>query len=75
MTGGRWPLGRQFDEFTVVPELKGIPCTQVACGKLHTAALSWKGEVWTWGDNSNGATGHPSELYADFPRCMVCSGV
>ena len=31
---------------------------QIVCGGRHTAALTKKGEVFTWGDNDYGQLGH-----------------
>ena len=33
-------------------ELKGKQVIQVACGAHHTAALTARGRLWLWGDNS-----------------------
>ena len=33
-------------------ELKGKKVIQVACGAHHTAALTARGRLWLWGDNS-----------------------
>jgi small GTP-binding protein len=32
-------------------------CVSLACGALHAAVVTSHGEVFTWGDNSRGATG------------------
>ncbi|BFG26475.1 hypothetical protein CerSpe_127490 [Prunus speciosa] len=40
------------------PEL--VKITQVSCGEYHTAAISEKGEVYTWGLGNMGQLGHCS---------------
>ncbi|KAI8541759.1 hypothetical protein RHMOL_Rhmol08G0087300 [Rhododendron molle] len=54
------------------PEL--VKITQVSCGEYHTAAISDKGEVYTWGLGSMGQLGHCSLQYGDkelLPRRVV----
>jgi alpha-tubulin suppressor-like RCC1 family protein len=41
-----------------VLSLQQRPVKQVACGYAHTAALTYDGEVWTWGSNKGGCCGH-----------------
>ena len=43
-----------------VTELANEVIVDVACGGNHTAALTSKGSVYTWGNNSCGRTGHVS---------------
>lgn len=40
-----------------VEDLKKCPCVSVAAGEKHSVALSRKGEVYVWGDNSAGQLG------------------
>ncbi|KAJ7974277.1 Regulator of chromosome condensation (RCC1) family protein [Quillaja saponaria] len=54
------------------PEL--VKITQVSCGEYHTAAISEKGEVFTWGLGNMGQLGHCSLQYGDkelLPRRVV----
>ncbi|KAE8695238.1 Regulator of chromosome condensation (RCC1) family protein isoform 3 [Hibiscus syriacus] len=54
------------------PEL--VKITQVSCGEYHNAAVSQKGEVYTWGLGSMGQLGHSSLQSADkelLPRRVV----
>ncbi|XP_060192536.1 ultraviolet-B receptor UVR8 isoform X1 [Lycium barbarum] len=54
------------------PEL--VKITQVSCGEYHTAAISEKGEVYTWGLGSMGQLGHCSLQSGDkelLPRRVV----
>ena len=34
---------------------------QIECGRAHMVALSYKGEVYTWGQNYSGQLGHGDE--------------
>lgn len=45
----------------VVSLLAKTPIVRVACGGLHTAALTADGEVYTWGCNDDGALGRGGE--------------
>ena len=40
-----------------VEDLKKVPCVAVAAGERHSVALSSRGEVWVWGDNTSGQLG------------------
>ena len=40
-----------------VENLKQHPCVAVAAGEKHSVALSRKGEVYVWGDNTSGQLG------------------
>ncbi|AES77740.1 putative regulator of chromosome condensation 1/beta-lactamase-inhibitor protein II [Medicago truncatula] len=54
------------------PEL--VKITRVSCGEYHTAAISDKGEVYTWGLGNMGQLGHTSLQYGDkelIPRRVV----
>ncbi|WRX19967.1 Regulator of chromosome condensation [Theobroma cacao] len=54
------------------PEL--VKITQVSCGEYHTAAISEKGEVYTWGLGNMGQLGHSSLQSGDkelLPRRVV----
>ncbi|XP_054807132.1 uncharacterized protein LOC129309533 isoform X3 [Prosopis cineraria] len=54
------------------PEL--VKITKVSCGEYHTAAMSDKGEVYTWGLGNMGQLGHSSLQYGDkelLPRRVV----
>ena len=39
----------------------------VACGKNHSVALSYEGEVFTWGDNREGQLGYDDIEYTSVP--------
>lgn len=42
-----------------VEDLRSIPCIAVAAGEKHSVALSRRGEVYVWGDNTAGQLGIP----------------
>ncbi|KAE9605024.1 putative regulator of chromosome condensation 1/beta-lactamase-inhibitor protein II [Lupinus albus] len=51
-----------------------VKITKVSCGENHTAAVSDKGEVYTWGLGNMGQLGHSSLQYGDkelLPRRVV----
>jgi alpha-tubulin suppressor-like RCC1 family protein len=37
------------------------PVVEISCGGLHTVARTRGGEIWTWGYNTSGQTGHDKE--------------
>ncbi|KAL5167466.1 Ultraviolet-B receptor UVR8 [Glycine soja] len=54
------------------PEL--VKIAKVSCGEYHTAVISDKGEVYTWGLGNMGQLGHSSLQYGDkelLPRRVV----
>jgi hypothetical protein len=55
----------------IVDTLRDYAVTQVACGGLHTAALSANGEVLTWGLGKDGRLGHGNELDQLAPRLVA----
>eukprot|EP01095_Lingulamoeba_sp_RSL-Kostka_P008375 TRINITY_DN2781_c1_g1_i1.p1 TRINITY_DN2781_c1_g1~~TRINITY_DN2781_c1_g1_i1.p1 ORF type:complete len:604 (+),score=224.26 TRINITY_DN2781_c1_g1_i1:84-1895(+) len=58
-------LGHGDRESKIIPtqieELQGIGICQIACATWHTAAISVSGDVYTWGNGSNGKLGHGDE--------------
>lgn len=40
-----------------LPAVEGVKFVQVACGGMHTVALSSEGDVYTWGVNDEGGLG------------------
>ena len=42
----------------VEDSLVGASVSEVACGSYHVAALTFRGEVYTWGKGANGRLGH-----------------
>eukprot|EP00959_Pyramimonas_sp_CCMP1952_P305510 6392935-Pyramimonas_sp.AAC.3 len=47
---GKEPIGE-------VDALEGEPIEGVACGRVHTMAVSKSGEVWAWGAGTAGRLG------------------
>ena len=41
-----------------VEGLAGLVVSQIACGSRHTAVITSKGALYTWGDKENGVAGH-----------------
>ncbi|GMF13550.1 unnamed protein product [Phytophthora lilii] len=71
--GGATALSRYVLSWERVPELDGIGIRQVTCGGSHTAAVSSYGELYTWGRNYHGCTGHdPSRTFVDKPELLKC---
>ena len=59
VAGPPWALGRPINKFELVETLKKEPVKQISAGYSHTAVVTQQGEVWTWGNNHSGCTGHP----------------
>ena len=57
---GRLGQGQDRHRFTptIIPSLKGIIITQVACGDFHTGAITDTGKLYTWGKGDDGRLGH-----------------
>ncbi|KAF4030365.1 Regulator of chromosome condensation (RCC1) repeat [Phytophthora infestans] len=45
-----------------VPEASTVMAMKVSCGPAHTAFVSTEGELYTWGKNIGGSTGHDVKL-------------
>ncbi|OQS05189.1 regulator of chromosome condensation (RCC1) [Thraustotheca clavata] len=56
--GSAHALGTFQAEFTTPPQLLSIQVTSIVCGNAHTAAVTVDGELYTWGNNVGGCTGH-----------------
>ncbi|KAF0689355.1 Aste57867_19181 [Aphanomyces stellatus] len=71
--GSAHSLGKFCPAFTTPPELKGIPMVNVSCGNAHTAAVSVEGELYTWGNNTGGCTGHTmGHRFVKVPTKLPC---
>ena len=59
-------LGHSDSETRLTPlrieSLRNVIITQIACGGLHTSALSNVGDVYTWGRGKDGRLGHGDEI-------------
>lgn len=71
VAGSRNVFGVQYDEFTPVHSLEGVPIKQVAAGYMHTVVLSAEGEVFSWGFNKGGCCGISEKIhFVDQPISM-----
>ncbi|POM63924.1 Regulator of chromosome condensation (RCC1) [Phytophthora palmivora] len=71
--GGATALSRYMLSWERVPELDSVAIRQVACGNSHTAAVSSYGELYTWGRNFHGCTGHDANrIFIDKPELLKC---
>ncbi|KAG4064615.1 hypothetical protein PC123_g598 [Phytophthora cactorum] len=71
--GGATALSRYVLSWERIPELDGVGVRQVACGGSHTAAVSSYGELYTWGRNYHGCTGHDaSRAFIEKPELLKC---
>ena len=69
--GDNGRLGNGAKRGTLVPEflhtMSHIHVVQVACGEAHSAAISDRGQLYTWGAGSYGRLGHGEEYDAMTP--------
>ncbi|KAG7398420.1 hypothetical protein PHYBOEH_011122 [Phytophthora boehmeriae] len=71
--GGATPLGRYMLTWELVQDLNGVAVRQVVCGGSHTAAVSSHGELYTWGRNYHGCTGHDvNRAFVEKPELLKC---
>jgi alpha-tubulin suppressor-like RCC1 family protein len=63
VAGSCFALGQFIPKFTQVKALESISIQSIACGASHTAAVSVEGELYTWGRNKTGCTGHSILLH------------
>ncbi|KAL5722719.1 hypothetical protein ACHQM5_006205 [Ranunculus cassubicifolius] len=71
-TGGRLGHGVEDDvsEPKLIETLSGTSVELVACGQYHTCAVSFSGDLYTWGDgtHNSGLLGHGSEASHWIPK-------
>jgi alpha-tubulin suppressor-like RCC1 family protein len=60
--GGPMALGRHIPTWEHVKGLGEVAIRQVSCGTNHTGAVSAYGELYTWGRNRRGCTGHDAKV-------------
>ncbi|KDO30231.1 hypothetical protein SPRG_19786 [Saprolegnia parasitica CBS 223.65] len=60
VAGSAHALGDFCPAFVTPTGLASVQVTALACGNAHTAAVSIDGELFTWGNNVGGCTGHDS---------------
>ncbi|OQR95219.1 regulator of chromosome condensation (RCC1) [Achlya hypogyna] len=71
--GSAHALGVFCPEFTTPAALLDVQITAISCGNAHTAAVSIDGEVYTWGNNVGGCTGHDlRERFVPVPTRLPC---
>ncbi|KAG7387160.1 hypothetical protein PHYPSEUDO_014680 [Phytophthora pseudosyringae] len=61
VAGSNHALDKFSPQFTLVvieDASSAVMVTKVSCGPAHTALVSTEGEVYTWGKNVGGSTGH-----------------
>lgn len=78
-TGALWSFGRNdlgqlglasTADFISTPtrvEIPGVKIAKVACGGVHSVALSSSGVVYTWGGGASGRLGHGSDQNSETP--------
>lgn len=72
--GSAHALGKFTPVFKHVDALDEFLIKDISCGSAHTAAVTTRGELYTWGSNVSGCLGHPiaykSVRYPALVRCM-----
>ena len=58
VAGSAFALGTYTPLFTLLEKLRGRFISQVSCGNAHTACVTSSGELYTFGNNTGGCTGH-----------------
>ncbi|XP_054270101.1 E3 ubiquitin-protein ligase HERC2 isoform X2 [Macrosteles quadrilineatus] len=71
--GGRLGLGdcSNKEEPTLVSTLSGLRVTKVAVGNTYSAAITARGELYTWGRGNYGRLGHGSSEDVNLPTLVV----
>ena len=74
-TFGRQALGHKGDGFSPQPveSLHGQRIIQVACGRVHTLALTDAGMIWAWGTGAEGALGQGDKI--DHPEPVLVTAL
>ncbi|KAK8470818.1 hypothetical protein PHAVU_003G066900 [Phaseolus vulgaris] len=71
-SGGRLGHGVEMDVFhpKLVDTLAGMNIESVACGEYHTCAVTYSGDLYTWGDgaHNSGMLGHGNEATHWIPK-------
>ena len=65
--------GSEADRFTpeLVTGLLGLGVKMVACGRLHSVALTNAGAVYSWGYGDDGVLGHGNNESERLPRLLL----
>ncbi|XP_020206059.1 PH, RCC1 and FYVE domains-containing protein 1 isoform X2 [Cajanus cajan] len=71
-SGGRLGHGVEMDVFQPkhIDTLSGMNIELVACGEYHTCAVTYSGDLYTWGDgtHNSGMLGHGNEVSHWIPK-------
>lgn len=71
-SGGRLGHGAEVDVFhpKLIETLNGVNIEFVACGEYHTCAVTYSGDLYTWGDgtHNSGLLGHGNEVSHWIPK-------
>ncbi|KAG4924210.1 hypothetical protein JHK87_049750 [Glycine soja] len=71
-SGGRLGHGVEMDVFhpKLIDTLGGMNIELVACGEYHTCAVTYSGDLYTWGDgaHNSGMLGHGNEVSHWIPK-------
>ncbi|XP_057415182.1 PH, RCC1 and FYVE domains-containing protein 1 isoform X3 [Lotus japonicus] len=71
-SGGRLGHGIEVDVFhpKLIDTLSGMNIELVACGEYHTCAVTYSGDLYTWGDgtHNSGLLGHGNEVSHWIPK-------
>ena len=71
--GAAAAIGKYRPRFEVINSMKNKPVKSIACGNNHSAAVTVYGEVYTWGSNAHGCSGHPTSCRFNFmPTVIKC---
>jgi hypothetical protein len=73
MAGSGNTLGTQYDEFTPLRDMEGIPVKQVSAGYQHVALVSTEGVMFCLGRNNNVCCGSsPQANFLEHPVPVSC---
>lgn len=74
-SGGRLGHGVEVDVFHPkhIDTLSGMNIELVACGEYHTCAVTYSGDLYTWGDgtHNSGLLGHGNEVSHWIPKKVI----
>ncbi|XP_062111643.1 PH, RCC1 and FYVE domains-containing protein 1-like isoform X2 [Humulus lupulus] len=79
--GGRLGHGVEMDvsQPKLIDTLSGTNIELVACGEYHTCAVTFSGDLYTWGDSTHSSSllGHGSEVSHWVPKkvCGIMEGI
>lgn len=66
-------FGRRFEQFTHLTEVENTPIALASTGKLHTALVSHRGELYCWGSNNSCCCGvAPHASFIEHPTLVEC---